>query len=371
MLNEVGGRNFTNSASTMRDLPPTQGGTGKLIGKAMVQVISPQSVLQDAMEELSFQFNKSDDFALKNRKERNQADRFKDRLKAFRKIADEATPDADEKLMHSLEEGKEKPDTILEEVLEQYKEPAAAWAALDRAREKLAKQPGKGEIIKQIDNAIALLDKRYGAAIRAGICGTLTAAQNYVSLGDVQDLGATYRKSVLEFTKVVDLYSYIESKYGKNFDKAIEFLYNSLSADLACDEPSSDKVTLERANQNLGKLRVFQSAHSICDKQMNRWENVYNIKNANMNGLELLGKILKLGQENFIGSSEVNYIVDNSNPPDIEHRIYFLQELLNNLRSFSPLVFDEPAGRERVIEAVQGCVDKVVEEEDAMLQQQE
>ena len=59
-----------------------------------------------------------------------------------------------------------------------------------------------------------------------------------------------------------------------------------------------------------------------------------------------------------------------ANSPDVEHRIYFLQELMQNVRSFSPLVFDQNEGRERVLGAVQSAVDAAVDEEDVLLSQE-
>ena len=346
---------------------PLQGGTGKLIGRAVVEVITPQSILQDAMEELSFNFNKSDDYALKNRKERDSADRsLKDRLKAFSKIVADRDQDVLDELTQAIEQTLDR-ESILDRFLNEYQEPAEAWAALQEAREKLAQKGVGAEVLKEVDEALAAMDVRYGAAIRAGVCGTLTAAEKYVSLGAPCDLGADYRKATLEFSKTLDLYTFIQEKYGGNFDQAVDFLYTSLAADMGCDKPSQDLFALQSVNTSFGRLRSFQSANALLTKQLTRWENVHGVKDCPVQSVGLLGKILDMSNQSYLGASSASALANEAAAPDLERRIYFLQELLQNIRTFSPLVFDNQEGRTRIIDAVQGAVDNAVAEEDAML----
>ena len=374
MLNEITGRAQADFNTTNIVGQPNQGATGKLIGKAVVEVITPQSILQDAMEEISFNFNKSDDYALKSRKERNRTDgSMKERLKAFRKVAGENAADPKgeaEKLARAIEERPER-EAILKEAMEHHEEPAEAWAALEEARDLLKQKGADPAVLKEMDEALALMDMRYGAAIRAGITGALTAAQDYVSLGSPLDLGATYRKAVLEFTSTLSLYSYVQDKFGGDFDKAVDFLYASLAGDMECDAPSADRAALESVNTSFGKLRSFQSAHAQCNTQMRRWDDVHHVHDSGMKGLDLLGKVLNMGSQSFIGASDAEDVARAAKAPDLERRILFLQELQQSIRSFSPQVFDNTEGRARVLDAVQEAVDKAVTEEDALLSSQE
>ena len=368
MLNEISAQRQANLHPTA-ETTQVQGSTGKLIGKAVVQVVTPQSIFQDAMEEMSFNLNKSSDYALKSRKERNQIDRSKERLKNFRKVAEQSGLDKVDEVYHAIEESPER-ESILRYVLEQHEEPAEAWAALEEARDKLAQQHARPEVLKEVDEALKLMDMRYGAAIRAGICGTLTAAEDYVSLGSPLELGSTYRKAVLEFTKSIDLYNYIQENYGGKFDQAVDFLYASLAADMGCESPSQDRTELESVNKSFGRLRSFQSADALCQKQLTRWHDVHHVENCSLTSVELLGKLLKIGENTFASAVNAEEITRAANSPDVEHRIYFLQELMQNVRNFSPLVFDQNEGRERVLGAVQSAVDAAVDEEDVLLSQE-
>ncbi|MBQ9407248.1 MAG: type III secretion system gatekeeper subunit SctW [Desulfovibrio sp.] len=374
MLNEISRQAQATVSDTFSARQEAQAASGKLIGKAVVQVVSPQSVLEDAMEELSYNFNKSADYALKSRKERDQAQRsIMDRMNAFRKVA-EANGVADKDEVADLTQAiQDKPEReeILHEALERHEEPADAWAALQEVRDQLIQRGAAPDLLKELDEALALMDMRYGAAIRAGISGALTAAENYVSLGSPLDLGATYRKATLEFTSTMDLYTFIQEKHGGDFDKAVDFLYASLASDMACDMPSADKASLESVNTSFGKLRSFQSAHTLCDAQMRRWEEIHDVHDCGMKGMQLLGKVLQLGSQTFAGASDADSIARTAGAPDIERRILFLQELQQNVRNFSPLVFDSTEGRTRVLDAVQGAVDNAVTEEDALLASKE
>lgn len=374
MLHEISGQTQTSFNATPGVGQPTQGATGKLIGKAVVQVNTPQSILQDAMEEISFNFNKSRDYALKSRKERDRTSpSMKERLKAFRKVAESnraESKDAVDELTRAIEEHPDR-EAILKEAMEQHEEAAEAWVALQEASDQLRQRGANPKALQELDEALRLMDMRYGAAIRAGVTGTLTAAQDYVSLGEPLDSGATYRKAVLEFTTTRDLYLFVQQKYGGDFDKAVDFLYASLAADMACDTPSTDKASLESVNTSFGKLRSFQSAHARCDEQMHRWAEVHKVQNCSMKGVDLLGEVLDMGGQTFVGATQIDGIARKAGAPDLERRILFLQELQQNVRTFSPLVFDQAEGRTRVLDAVQDAVDSAVAEEDAMLTSRE
>lgn len=374
MLENVSGQSQAAFSNTVSFSQPMAGATGKLIGKAVLQVVTPQSILQDAMEEVSFNFNKSKDFALRSRKERDSVERsMKERMNAYRKLASASGANAVhpvEELARNIEEHPDR-EAILENALGQHEEPAEAWNALEEAREQLEKKGVDPKILQEVDEALRLMDMRYGAAIRAGVTGALTAAETYVSLGSPLDLGTTYRKAVMEFTNTKDIYTFVQDKYAGDFDKAVDFLYASLAADMACDTPSADKASLESVNTSFGKLRSFQSAHVLCNTQMQRWDEVHQVHGASMKGLDLLGSVLDLGAQTFAGASQADSIARNAGAPDLEHRILFLQELQQNVRNFSPLVFDDAQGRTRVLDAVQGAVDNAVAEEDAALAAQE
>ncbi|MBQ7739039.1 MAG: type III secretion system gatekeeper subunit SctW [Desulfovibrionaceae bacterium] len=368
MLNEISTPKQMNVNANLSAAPAAGSeSSGKLIGKAVRQVVTPQSVLANALEELSIGISsRASNADLKSRKEKDRLDRsMKNRLEAYKKISQANDPNQVDKFVNKLKDAKDV-ESVLRDALDSEQEPADAWVLLNAAYENLKEKGADKQILDKINTALKTLDERYGAAIRAGINGSLMAAENYVSLGEPKDLGNTYRKAVLEFTDVTSLYSYVQEKHGGNFEQAINFLYSALNSDLNCDTPSSDRFKLESLNTSLGKLRSFQSAHAMCDKVLK-----HNAKDneplANNAGIILLGKILDLGNQPFPTGIQADNIARTSGCSNVEERIIFLQDLITEVRSFSPLVFDSPDGRSNSLGAIQSAIDTAVNEEDEML----
>ena len=366
MLNEISAQNLVTSTPGFT-ATPASGKAGKLHGMNIIGVITPQSIFEDAMEEMTFVIPKRQTKEdLKSRRERDASTSFKERLKAF-KQATEAEDAASVDIFVDRIDQVEDPEEILQQVLEEREEPAEAWAFLDSVYEKLQEKGAAKETLEKVNSALQLLDQRYGAAIRAGVCGTLTASESYVSLGEPKVLGQTYRKAVLEFTDVLSLYSYVNEKHGGNFEQAIDFLYAALKADVGCDLPSCEATRLTSLNTSIGKLRSFQSAHALCSKVMAH--DNQDAATTSKKGLNLLGQLLDIGSQPFPNASQINTVAGNFGIYQLEDRIYFLQNVLQSVRTFSPLVFDKPEGRNNTLGAVQAAVDQAVEEEDKLLAQ--
>ena len=165
--------------------------------------------------------------------------------------------------------------------------------------------------------------------------------------------------------------AHIQEKYGNDFDAALDFLYKALASDMAADVPSMEKAHLEHVNNGFGELRSLQSARGLCARLLERWASVHGVKNCPLNDMALLGKIVGLRKEHFISASQIARLADEAGAKDIEHKVLFLQELLNTTRSFAPTLFDGNEGRMKVLDAVQGAVDNAIAEEDAWLASQE
>ena len=225
-------------------------------------------------------------------------------------------------------------------------------------------------MLRGVDEALAELEASDGPAIRSGICGALNA-QGFDSLGAPSELGALYRGAVCDFTDVNELYAHIQEKYGNDFEAALNFLYKALASDMAADVPSMEKTHLEHVNAGLGELRSLQSARSLCVKLLDRWADVHGVKDCPLDDMALLGKIVGLRKEHFISGTQIARLADEARAPDIEHKVLFLQELLNTTRSFAPSLFDGNEGRMKVLDAVQDAVDNAIAEEDAWLASQE
>jgi len=355
-------QNVQSSASSM----------GVIAGRATSSVQSPESLLADAAEELSFAADKTEEFEIDERKQRDKVDSaIADRVRMYKELMHQAGKlDKMNALKQSLK-AKADRDNIASSVKRYFSDPSDAYTALSIALEELEKEEGNEAVCKSIRQAMADMDAEQGHAIRAGIYGAL-AAEGYTDLADVDTLKDTYRQTVCEFGSVNDVFKYVNEKYGTDgFDKAMNFLFHALSSDLGSDVPSMEKTHLESVHGNLAQVRLLQSAYIRCTELMARWENIHGIKNDSFTAMDLLGDIVALRNERFLGSFQIDEIVKKASPPDIEHEVLFLQDMLGAVRSFPVRLFDDEQGYSKVFNAVQEAVDHAIEREDEFLASQE
>lgn len=344
---------------------------GSLFGNAVVEAASPMSLLADAAEELTFAADTTDDFELDERKERDDMEAaLAERVKMYQELMNEKGAAQQIDQLKDALRAREGRESALRQAQRHFPDPSDAWAALKSVQEELAKDPAAPkDVLDDIQTALDTLDAEQGPAIRAGIQGAL-AARGFEGLDGPDALRGLYRQTVCDFTDVNALYAHIQEHYGDAFEQALNFLYKAIANDLATDVPSMETRHLEHVNANLGELRSLQSAHSLCSTLMGRWAAVHGVE-CGLDAMQLLGAVVALRKENFLGASQVNSIAARANAPDIEHKVLFLQELLNTTRAFAPSLFDGPEGRMKVLDAVQDAVDAAIAEEDEFLASQE
>jgi type III secretion protein W len=349
--------------------------TGTFMGRQAAAVASPMSLLADAAEELTFAVDTTDEFELSDRKERKKpSESLIERVQMYQEMMHEAgkTRDMDE-LTRRLRQGGGK-DQALREAREHFPDPSDAWAALSGALDTLEREGADASVCDGVRAAMDELRAQEGPAIHAGIQGAL-AAREFDGLGSSDDLRGMYRQTVLEFGTVNDVLAHVLERHGDvGFDKAMDFLFRALGNDLAADIPSMDKTHLESVHANLGQVRLLQSAHTLCDKMLERWENVHGVqgvRDGSLRPMDLLGEIVGLRNERFLGAMHIDRITARAQAPDIEHEVLFLQEMLNMTRSFPSQLFDGDQERMKVLDAVQERVDNAIAREDEFLAAQE
>ena len=347
--------------------------TGSLMGQEARLVNSPMDLLADAAEELTFAADTTDEFELEEREERDRAaEAMEERVKLYQDLMHETGKFQDIDNLKDSIRSREGQESTIRQAKSRFPDPSDAWAALSEILADLEKEeaasPGSvgADILADVRAGLAELEKESGPQIRAGIQAGLTAA-GFTDLGSADELRDLYRHTVCDFQTVNEVFAHILEKYGDiGFDRAMDFLFKALGNDLATDVPSMETTHLEHVQSNLGQVRLLQSAYALCEKMLQRWENVHGAKTS-FSAMELLGDIIALRNETFVGSLQIDRISSKANPPDLEHEILFLQELLNTARSFPSNLFDGDQGRMKVIDAIQESVDRAIEREDALL----
>lgn len=346
---------------------------GDFMGNAVSQAPSPESLLADAAEELSFSADTTDDFELEEREERDRAEKAEEeRVKLYQELMREAgKSDQLNQLRDSL---RSRTDSrrALDKAREYFPDPSDAWAALRELQEELHAAGAEAALLEDLEAAAAELEQTEGPAVRAGIQGALAAA-GYADLGSSDDMRDFYRRTVCGFSSVNEVFAHIREQYGDDFERAMDFLFSAISADISADTPSMGAPHLESVHHDLGRVRLTQSAYRLCETMMERWENVHGVKQGEtgLTPMGLLGDIVALREMRFLGAGQIESILAKAGAPDIEREVLFLQELLSSVRNFPTALFDDEQGRMKVLDAVQEAVDQAVAREDEYLAQQE
>lgn len=342
---------------------------GSLMGKAAVMVTSPQSLLADAAEELAFSVDTTDEYELEDRKERDKAEEtLNARVKLYQELMHEAGAAEDiDRLKDSLRsrDGRER---AAREAQYRFPDPSDAYAALSEVLEELEREGSlEPSELESIRRGLAELEAEHGPQIRAGIQGKL-AASGYAELDSADSLRDLYRNTVCDFESVNAVFAHIHETYGDTgFDKAMDFLFGALGNDLATDVPSMETTHLESVHANLEQVRLLQSTHVQCERLLGRWESVHGVTAHGLTPMNLLGDLVALRNEKFLGSMHIDRIATKAKAPDIEREVLFLQELLNVARNLPILLFDGEQGRMKVLDAVQEAVDNAIQREDEYL----
>lgn len=348
----------------------TDGPRGLFMGHAVKVEATPEKLLADAAEEIGFALDKTQDYEISRRKERN-ASRISEELLAryrahFEKAGkSEAMHSTVESLKHAADAKR-----FRETLEEAFPDPADAWAVLEAAREAFAEDPAVTNEQKATLERVAeefFTENRRDIAL--GMRGTVTGL-DFGDLDGSSALGSLYRDTVGEFTDVNEVYADISARYGEKFDKAMDFLFAAISADIESAAPSLEIAQLESVHRKLGEVRLTRSAHILCKEVLNRWKNVHGGETT-LTPMSLLGEIVALRKQPFVGAHQIDEIARKAMPRDIEHEVLFLQEFFRAVRELPVEFFPDDAHRMQLVDAVQTALDGAIEREDEWLASQE
>lgn len=348
----------------------TEGPHGLFMGHAVKVEATPEKLLADAAEEIGFALDKTQDYEISRRKERNAARISEEVLARYRAHLEEA---GKSEAMHStIESLKHAADakSFRQALEEAFPDPADAWAVLEAAREAFAEDPAVSNVqtatLERVREEFFAQNRR---DIALGMRGAVTGL-DFGDLDGASALGSLYRDTVGEFTDVNEVYSDISARYGEKFDKAMDFLFAAISADIESASPSLEITQLESVHRKLGEVRLTRSAHILCTEVLNRWKDVHGGVTT-LTPMSLLGEIVALRRQPFVGANQIDDIARKANPVDIEHEVLFLQEFFRAVRDLPVEFFPDDVHRRQLVDAVQTSLDGAIEREDEWLASQE
>lgn len=328
------------------------------------------SMIADAAEELTFSASEVVEKEISQRDlRRDRGDRLSEYVKKaefyLKHLPDIGSP---KKLQDFLEHVKNMGDTSPEKLRQEsrkfFKDSSHAYAALSYVKDVLEETGGEDELKDSLTLAMKMEMQEHGEEIRAGFNITSTAYRfSSEGLGDTGELRDFYRDNILEYDGLKSLQASLVERTGGDLSKMISFLMEALGTDLNSGKPSMEPVQLKKIVDDIYNLEVLSNCKGMMEGVSSTMERLFSVHLA-MSPVELAESLLKLKEQKWIVTSNVEDVVKKCGLRNIEEQICFLREFLEVARSLPFKVFAEGEDRGKLLDVIQETMDSVIEEEE-------
>lgn len=354
--------------------------TGRVMGMAVVVEQNPAADLQDAMEELSMQFEEKASKKLSDRKlgetSRTRASAYSEAIEAWEKTLPDMPDKAslDRLLRHLrqiLQNGQGLPEAkqFLETLAQASEDPSHQFAMLDILASAL--DEGEGEIQGLLDTVREQLIKEKGAEVAAGINLAREVNARATTPEEMQSLRDLYRGEVIGFTTPQDCYrSLVASRGMAGLSAAIEFLIAGCSADLQSPSPSQMPEELRRILLDLQCVQVLRTVYDRLSQLVTRMAMQFG-ETCRLSGEAMTGKVLDFTERPFVSARDIAQFVGDGGILKLLAQMDFCRELMGVFRQLSSRLFTAEEDRLRLLDATQEHLDGLVALEDEAEQEEE
>ena len=352
--------------------------TGRAMGMAVVVEQNPAAELQDAMEELSMQFEEKSAKKLGERKlgeTRTRASAYADAVQAWEKVLPDMPGKEflDRMLRHLRQtmQGGNMPDAgrFLEELARGSGDPSHQFAMLEILEAALG--DAEGELRDFLGAARERLVKEKGPELSAGINLAREVNARATTPEEMQSLRDMYRGEVIGFTTPQDCFrSLVASRGMAGLSSAIEFLLAGCGADLQSPSPSRMPEELRRIMLDLQCVQVLRT---VCDKLaalVSRMATQFG-ETCRFGGEAMTGKVLDFTERPFVSSRDIAGFVTESGIEKLLSQMDFCRELIGVFRQLSSRLFSSEEDRMRLVDATQEHLDGLIALEDETMQDEE
>ena len=352
--------------------------TGRAMGMAVVVEHNPAAELQDAMEELSMQFEEKSAKKLGERtlgETRSRASAYVEAVQAWEKVLPDMPGKEflDRMLRHLRQamQGGNLPDPgrFLEELARGSGDPSHQFAMLEVLEAALG--DGDGELRDLLGAARERLVKEKGPELSAGINLAREVNARATTPEEMQSLRDMYRGEVIGFTTPQDCFrSLVASRGMAGLSAAIEFLLAGCGADLQSPSPSRMPEELRRIMLDLQCVQVLRT---VCDKLsalVARMATQFG-ETCRFGGEAMTGKVLDFTERPFVSSRDIAGFVTESGIAKLLSQMDFCRELIGVFRQLSSRLFTSEDDRLRLVDATQEHLDGLVSLEDESMQDEE
>ena len=345
-----------------------QAARGSYRGQAITQASSPVASLQEAAEELTFGHSEEVEKKLHKRKMKGgrsaktfameQAERY------LKKVPDIERHKKLSTFAESLlKKGIKDPKDFREGAREFSSDVTHQFIALTHVRNRAKEEGASIEVIAGLNQALVELEKTSGKEVQAGL-NVSGVAEEFASeaLGETQNLRDFYRNVVLDYDSPLDAYDKILTDYsGQTLPQAVDFLLQSLSADLEANNHSISKIQLKQIVDDMYQLKLLNTMHSQCDILIGRMEKQFSPESISATAKDLVRDVLIAKDQGWKGGSFFDDVLKKLNINGKDEGIYFLQGFKDVLRQVPLKVYDgDMLKRDRMMQALQQQLDTLI-----------
>ncbi len=343
--------------------------TGTLLGHQVTVVSSPLSLLANAAEELTFAIDTTDEFELNERKEKESIENhIKKRVELYKELMHHLGQSSKIDMLKQNIQTLLQKEEILKEVFLLFPDYTDAYTALQSVYDSLIEEKNIPDYMQSaIKEVLQDLLENHEKEIHTGLHGALNAV-GYEDIGSSYALRDFYRTSVLDFQNVQNVFFYVQENYGTlHFEKAMDYLFSALSADITSSFPSFDKTQLEYIYGNLGKVRLLQSAYILCEEMIMQWEKIQQIQDNSFSAMGLLSSLLQFEKIPYLSVMHIEDIMHTIPLDSIEKEVLFLQTFMAMIRQFPETLYDDMKTYPKIMAISQEALDKAIQKEDEYL----
>lgn len=361
---------LTHIGRDARSESSSQTAEGRYRGERVVQVEKPTSLLQDAAEELTFQFGEGEEKTLAKRTidedlredKKQDADDVKNVGCVLGKLGDMHKSVLERLLQILTRMQAASADELREKVRQELPEPGHQYAALLALVNQLQDEGAPAAQLDAAKAALQQLEREQGPAIRAALNVSEVAAHFAgAALGDVQTLRNTYRDAVLDYQDLGETFGKLIDQYGEaELPQAIDYLIKALGADIAADGASIDRRKLNVALNDLYRLEVLTGMREDCDVLVQRNRALGNT----YRGSQLLKDVLDLQKNQWPRPDLVAPLPTKLGVREVSGEINVLREFKELVKMIPLKAYADPEQRPRLLDAVQQAMDAAIEREE-------
>ncbi|MBX9742681.1 MAG: TyeA family type III secretion system gatekeeper subunit [Chthoniobacterales bacterium] len=286
-------------------------------------------------------------------------------------------------------------EEIQDSLTQLFQDPTLKSAALTGALKLLKDQEAPPELIELLEQVLQELTENKGSEIRAGYNISQTAAS---VAGENEDLLSALRNFYCQVVfgnqNLIATYRYIMSSFPDEFEKAkrerqkqdqqhkreqkaqpdidgvegearlekaLQFLFESLAAELKSNRPSSDHPFLKSVMDGLCQIEFFRNAYRSFLQMLTKMNMA--CSKIPIAPSRLINEIFaRIAKETF-NDHEFLMIAESFSIPPLQFSIEFLTKIYEMIRLFPERVFTSSMSRENCLVAVQRSLDSAIARE--------